>query len=113
MAAQKSSGSVRKYATRVLAIGALLFLYAFGMITTASMSPAFAQRGRGRGWGRGGGDIGAAVGIGIGAAIVGGAIAAQQAQQQDAIGYCMRRYRSYDPESMTYLGRDGRRYSCP
>jgi hypothetical protein len=25
----------------------------------------------------------------------------------------MQRYRSYDPNSMTYLGRDGMRRSCP
>ena len=29
------------------------------------------------------------------------------------IGYCMRRFRSYDPGSMTYLGYDGRRHRCP
>jgi hypothetical protein len=27
--------------------------------------------------------------------------------------YCMRRYRSYDPESGTFLGFDGRRHPCP
>jgi hypothetical protein len=26
---------------------------------------------------------------------------------------CARRYRSYDPLAQTYLGRDGRRHSCP
>ena len=31
----------------------------------------------------------------------------------DAIGYCMRRFRSYDPGSMTYLGYDGLRHRCP
>ncbi len=56
---------------------------------------------------RGHGDIGAAIGLGIGAAILGGVIAAEGARQQDAIGYCMRRFRSYDPVSMTYLGLDG------
>jgi hypothetical protein len=30
-----------------------------------------------------------------------------------AIDYCMRRFRSYDPGSMTYLGYDGRRHRCP
>jgi hypothetical protein len=30
-----------------------------------------------------------------------------------AIAYCMRRFRSYDPYSMTYLGYDGRRHYCP
>jgi hypothetical protein len=127
---QGTGGSVRQRVTRVLAAGALLFMYAFGMIATtgafvaAGVSPAFAQRGRGRGGGggrgggrgRGGGGWGgAAIGIGVGAAIIGGAIAASAAEQQrrDAVSYCMQRYRSFDPESMTYLGRDGMRYSCP
>jgi hypothetical protein len=29
------------------------------------------------------------------------------------VAYCARRFRSYDPNSQTYLGRDGRRHSCP
>jgi hypothetical protein len=29
------------------------------------------------------------------------------------IAYCARRFRSYDPDSQTYLGRDGRRHPCP
>ena len=127
MRTQGTGNSVRQRFTRVLAAGALLFMYAAGMVATtgafvaAGVSPAFAQRGRGRGrgggWGRGrgGGGVGAAVGIGVGAAIIGGAIAASAAEQQrrDAVSYCMQRYRSYDPESMTYLGRDGMRRSCP
>jgi BA14K-like protein len=124
MRTQRTGGSVRQRVTRVLAAGALLFMYAFGMIATtgafvaAGVSPAFAQRGRGRGGGgrgRGGGWGGAAVGIGVGAAIIGGAIAASAAEQQrrDAVNYCMQRYRSFDPESMTYLGRDGFRRPCP
>lgn len=124
MRTQGTGNSVRQRLTRVVAVGTLLFMYAFGMIATtgafvaAGVSPAFAQRGRGRGggWGRGRGDgVGAAVGIGIGAAIIGGAIAASAAEQQrrDAISYCMQRYRSYDPDSMTYLGRDGLRRPCP
>jgi hypothetical protein len=124
MRTQGTGNSVRQRITRVLAAGALLFMYAFGMIATtgafvaAGVSPAFAQRGRGRGrgggWGRGSG-VGAAVGIGVGAAIIGGAIAASAAEQQrlDAVNYCMQRYRSYAPESMTYLGRDGFRRPCP
>lgn len=110
----RKSGSTRRLVTRVLATGALLFMYAFGMIAT-SASPAFAQRGRGRGRGWGG-DVGVGVGIGIGAAVIGGAIAASEAEaarRQDAIGYCMQRYRSFDPESMTYMGRDGIRRPCP
>ena len=122
MRTQGTGGSVRQRVTRVLAAGALLFMYAFGMIATtgafvaAGISPAFAQRGRGGGGrGRGGGNVGLGIGLGIGAAVIGGAIAASAAEQQrrDAIGYCMQRYRSFDPESMTYLGRDGLRRSCP
>lgn len=30
-----------------------------------------------------------------------------------AIAYCMRRFRSYDPYSGTYLGFDGYRHPCP
>ena len=29
------------------------------------------------------------------------------------VGYCMRRFRSYDPRSGTYLGFDGLRHPCP
>jgi hypothetical protein len=29
------------------------------------------------------------------------------------VEYCMQRFRSYDPVSMTYLGYDGVRHSCP
>jgi hypothetical protein len=47
--------------------------------------------------------------------VIGGAIAASaaQARQQEAINYCMQRYRSYDPQSMTYLSSDGYRRQCP
>jgi hypothetical protein len=31
----------------------------------------------------------------------------------DAEAYCMQRYRSYDPNSGTFLGNDGRRHPCP
>ncbi len=31
----------------------------------------------------------------------------------DPIAYCMSRFRSYDPYSMTYVGYDGRRHPCP
>jgi hypothetical protein len=30
-----------------------------------------------------------------------------------AIAYCMRRYQSYDPYTMTYRGYDGYRHACP
>ena len=127
MRTQGTGGSVRQRVTRVLAAGALLFMYAFGMIATtgafvaAGISPAFAQRGRGGGGsgggggrGRGGGNVGLGIGLGIGAAVIGGAIAASAAEQQrrDAVSYCMQRYRSFDPESMTYQGRDGYPRPC-
>ena len=122
MTAIKSNGPVRKFITRALATGALLAIYSLstiavtGVVMTTGVSPAAAQRGgrggggRGRGRGRGRG-IGPA--LGIGAAIIGGAIIADQARRRDAIEYCMERYRSYDPESMTYLGFDGLRHPCP
>ena len=31
----------------------------------------------------------------------------------DAMAYCMQTYRSYDPQSGTYLGNDGYRHPCP
>jgi hypothetical protein len=31
----------------------------------------------------------------------------------DAVAYCMQRFRSYDPNSGTYVGFDGLRHSCP
>jgi BA14K-like protein len=31
----------------------------------------------------------------------------------DAVAYCMQRYRSYDPGSGTFLGNDGLRHPCP
>jgi hypothetical protein len=103
-------GSVRRRITRVLAAGALLVMYAFGMVATtgafvaAGVSPALAQRGRGRGWGgrgRGwgrGDGVGAAIGIGVGAAIIGGAIAASAAEQQRRTRLRCTRYRSFVPE---------------
>ncbi len=63
---------------------------------------------------RGYGGTAAGVGIGLAAgAIIGGAIAASQAQAQQNAAYCAQRYRSYDPASGTYLNRDGNRYPCP
>ncbi|ABE39668.1 BA14K family protein [Rhodopseudomonas pseudopalustris] len=118
----QGSGTARKMITRALASGVLLAMYGLGMITTtglamtASVTPAHAQRGRGRGRGWGGGDAGAAIGLGIGAAIIGGAIAAsaaEDARRRDAVGYCAQRYRSFNPETMTYIGKDGRARSCP
>jgi hypothetical protein len=109
-----SRGPVRKLVTRVLAAGALLCLYTVstGVVMTTGITSAVAQRGRGRGRGRGW--IGPAIGLGVGAAIVGGAIAAEEARRREgAVEYCMRRFRSYNPETGTYIGRDGFEHPCP
>ena len=76
------------------------------------------------------GDGGVAAGI-IGGMILGGIIASQRPYYYNyppygyygyyrsypygdpAIAYCMRRFKSYDPYSMTYLGYDGFRHPCP
>jgi hypothetical protein len=73
-------------------------------------------------------DRGAGVAAGfIGGMIIGGIIASQAPRYyyepypiyrsypmvDGAIAYCMRRFRSYDPYSMTYLGYDGYRRPCP
>ena len=59
-----------------------------------------------------------AVGLATGA-IIGGAIAQQQAApvyvapNQGSVAYCSQRFKSYDPASGTYLGYDGLRHPCP
>jgi hypothetical protein len=42
-----------------------------------------------------------------------GAILGNAAAGNNAVAYCSRRFRSYDPASGTYLGYDGYRHSCP
>jgi hypothetical protein len=44
----------------------------------------------------------------------GGAVAVAPAGGgDDAVAYCMQTYRSYDPQSGTYMGNDGYRHPCP
>jgi hypothetical protein len=44
----------------------------------------------------------------------GGAVAVGPAPGgDDSVAYCMQTYRSYDPQSGTYLGYDGLRHPCP
>ncbi len=64
-----------------------------------------------------GGDDGAAVAAGIiGLAL--GAMAADASRRSyrgsssSHVRWCLSRYRSYDPDSDTYVGRDGRRHRC-
>ncbi len=99
--------------------------------TTENITPVYY---RGRGWGYRGGYRGGwgwgGVGAGLAAgALIGGAIAANSYPygygyapgyyaapayvEGDGVAYCMRRYRSYDPRSGTYLNYDGNRYPCP
>lgn len=81
--------------------------------------------GPGWGWGPGGcgwGGCGWGWGPGVGFAtgvMVGSALAAPPvmmyggAPASNAVAYCMRRFRSYNPATGTYLGYDGRRHRCP
>jgi len=80
---------------------------------------------RGGGWGWGAPVAGGL----IAGAIIGGALAAPPPgyygpgyypppvaygpPPDDAVAYCMQRFRSYDPGSGTYLGNDGYRHPCP
>jgi hypothetical protein len=82
--------------------------------------------GHGRYYGGRGDGAGVAAGI-IGGMILGGMLAAPRDYDyapgpyygpgyyggDDADGYCMQRFRSYDPRSGTYLGYDGYRHPCP
>ncbi|WP_244622684.1 BA14K family protein [Microvirga brassicacearum] len=74
-----------------------------------------------RGYNYGGAAAAGALGLATGA-IIGGAIAQQQAAPvyaapaygaNSSVAYCAQRYRSYDPGSGTYLGYDGLRHPCP
>lgn len=56
---------------------------------------------------------GPAVGGLAAGAVIGSAIANSRAQARDAEVYCMQRFKSYDPQSGTYLGYDGQRHPCP
>ena len=66
-----------------------------------------------RGGPRGGGGHRGAVAAGVLGGLLLGAIIANEAQRNRGVDYCARRFRSYDPYSQTYLGRDGYRHRCP
>lgn len=126
---------------RILATTALLVTASTQAVAPAAAAPighplAIAQPAAGlteqvywrRGWGWGGG---AFVGGLAAGALIGGALAAPYyygpgpyyygpppaaygpPPDDDAVAYCMQRYRSYDPNSGTFLGYDGRRHPCP
>jgi len=64
----------------------------------------------------------AALAAGVAAGVVlGGAVGAAPgiyyvptpSPVDDPVGYCMQTYSSYDPQSGTYIGDDGKQYPCP
>ena len=68
---------------------------------------------RRRGIRRGRGDAGAAaagaiIGLGLGAII-----ASEAARREQGVEYCIQRYRSYNPETGTWVDRRGRVHYCP
>ena len=70
----------------------------------------------GGGWGWGGFAAGAAAGALLAAPYYYGPPPPAYyygAAPGDAVGYCMQRFKSYDPRSGTYLGYDGYRHPCP
>ena len=87
--------------------------------------------GRGWGWGLGGFAAGAIIGGALAAPYYGGYYGgyypapyyaapypapgyyAGPAGGGDGVAYCMQRYRSYDPQTGTFLGYDGARHPCP
>jgi hypothetical protein len=89
-------------------------------MTMMTATPASAQwRGHHHHHRHHGGGGGAFAGLAAGA-ILGGVLAAQRpyygpgyAYRDDAVGYCLSRFKSYDPASGTYLGYDGLRHPCP
>ena len=78
-------------------------------------------RGWNGGWGWGAAGAGLAAGALLGSALTApyydgsGAYAYEPAPGYGGggVGYCMQRFRSYDPASGTYLGYDGMRHPCP
>jgi hypothetical protein len=69
----------------------------------------------GGGWGWGGFAAGAALGALLAAPYYyrGGPYYYDYGPPDSAVAYCLRRFRSYDPRSGTYLGYDGYRHPCP
>jgi hypothetical protein len=93
---------------------------------SADNDPLTTVRYRGGGYRRGWGGAGAGIGLGIGlaaGALIGGALSAPYyygtapgvyyGPPGGAVGYCLQRFKSYDPASGTYLGYDGFRHPCP
>lgn len=71
------------------------------------------RRGPRRGGRRGGGNAGAAAAGAIMGLAIGAMIAGQAAQHNRDVEWCMRRYRSYDPRTGTWVDYHGRIRHCP
>lgn len=68
------------------------------------------------GWGWGYYDNGGAwIALGVASGLALGAVAAtaEPVYGDDAVAYCMQRYRSYNPSTGTYTGYDGYQHPCP
>ena len=95
-----------------------------------TQAPITHVRWRGGGWGWGGAGLAAGALLGAGIAASGPyyyapyyygptyygpppAYYGRAPAGDDAVAYCMQRYRSYDPESGTFMGYDGLRHPCP
>ena len=65
-----------------------------------------------RGYDRDDGDAGAAVAAGIIGMAIGAMAAGASRGGSSHVRWCMNRYRSYDPDTNTYIGRDGRAHRC-
>ena len=71
------------------------------------------NRGFRGGGGGGGGDIGAGVAAGVIGLAIGAIVAGEVARQQQGVEYCMRRFRSYNPETGIWIDRRGVAHRCP
>ena len=108
--------------TRIMAGVTALAIAASSVVATAPAQARWHGGSYRHGWH--GGGWGPALGGFAAGAIIGGVLAAQgpyyygsspyyDGPPGDAVGYCMSRFKSYDPGSGTYLGYDGYRHPCP
>ena len=120
--------------TKLTALAMTLAIGASAFLMTASTADAQRRHGgyynggygyhggyRHRGYNRGYNNGGALLGGLAAGAIIGGALASQPRYYDRGyaysggrdVEYCMSRFKSYDVNSGTYLGYDGKRHACP